>query len=183
MRRLVLTYGLIGGAVLAAVFIATFQFKELIGFDRGALVGYASMVMAFLMVYFGVRSYRDTVAGGTVTVVEALKVGLLISTVITACYVVAWEIAYYVFMPDFMDQYAAYAIEQARAAGATEEEVARKTKEMADFITMYRNPLVNIAFTVLEPLPVAVVFTLVTAGILGRRRAAAPRTTPGSAPV
>ena len=28
------------------------------------LIGYTGMVLAFLMVYFGVRSYRDNVAGG-----------------------------------------------------------------------------------------------------------------------
>ena len=77
---------------------------------------------------------------------------------------------YYGFMPDFLDKYTAYALEQARAAGATEAELAVKTKEMADFGEMYKNPLVNIAFTAIEPLPVGLVFTLVTAGVLGRKR-------------
>jgi hypothetical protein len=40
---------------------------------------------------------------------------------------------------------------------------------MRDFAEMYKNPLVNIAFTLLEPLPVALVFTLLTAGIVSRR--------------
>jgi hypothetical protein len=35
---------------------------------------------------------------------------------------------------------------------------------------MYKNPLVNIAFTFLEPLPVGIVFTLVTAGVMSRKR-------------
>ena len=41
---------------------------------------------------------------------------------------------------------------------------------MAAFKEMYRNPLVNIALTFLEPLPVGIVFTLVTAGVLSRKR-------------
>ena len=32
------------------------------------------------------------------------------------------------------------------------------------------NPLVNVAFTLLEPLPVGLVFTLVSAGVLSRKR-------------
>jgi hypothetical protein len=40
---------------------------------------------------------------------------------------------------------------------------------MQEFGEMYKNPLVNIAFTLLEPLPVALVFTLVTAGVVSRR--------------
>ena len=39
------------------------------------------MVLAFLMVFFGVRSYRDNVAGGHVTFGRAFKVGLLITLV------------------------------------------------------------------------------------------------------
>ncbi|MDP2319662.1 MAG: hypothetical protein Q8O42_10030 [Acidobacteriota bacterium] len=65
----------------------------------------------------------------------------------------------------------AFAMEQARQSGATEAELASQAKEMAEFGEMYQNPLVNIAFTAIEPLPVGLVFTLVTAGVFGRKRA------------
>jgi hypothetical protein len=168
MRKIVLTFGLIGGAVLAAMMLATLPFQDQIGFDKGAVIGYTAMVLAFLMVYFGVRSYRDAVAGGRVTFGQAFTVGLLITVVITLCYVVTWELIYYTLMPDFGEKYAAYAMEKARLGGATEAELARQTKDLNDFITMYKNPLVNIAFSFLEPLPVGLVFTLVTAGVVSR---------------
>ena len=170
MQKIVLTFGLIAGAVMAAMMFATLPFQEQIGFDRGVYVGYTSMVLAFLMVFFGVKSYRDNVAVGHVTFGRAFKVGLLITLVATACYVVSWQILYYGFMPDFLDKYTAYALEQARQGGATEAQLAEQAKEMADFGVMYQNPLVNIAFTAIEPLPVGLVFTLVTAGIFGRRQ-------------
>ena len=155
---------------MAAFMFATLPFQDQIGFDRGVLVGYTSMVLAFLMVFFGVKSYRDNVAGGQVTFGRAFKVGLLITLVATACYVVAWQVLYYGFMPDFLEKYTAYALEQARQSGATESELASQAKEMAEFGEMYQNPLVNIAFTVIEPLPIGLVFTLVTAGVFGRRQ-------------
>ena len=170
MRKVVLTFGLIGGAMLAAMMLMTVPFAERIGFDKGAYIGYTTMVLAFLMVYFGVQSYRDNVAGGTVTFGRAFKVGLLISLVITACYVATWQVLYYGFMPDFLDKYTAYALEQARQAGASAEAMAAQAKQMQEFGEMYKNPLVNIAFTLLEPLPVGVVFTLVTAAITSRKR-------------
>jgi MFS family permease len=171
MKRIVLTFGLIAGAVMASLMVIALIYQDEIGFDRGAVVGYTSMVLAFLMVFFGVKSYRDNVAGGHVTFGQAFKVGLLITLVATACYVVTWQVLYYGFMPDFLDKYTAYALEQARQSGADEAQLARQSKEMADFIEMYKNPLVNIAFTVIEPLPVGLVFTLVTAGVFGRRAA------------
>ena len=130
------------------------------------------MVLAFLMVFFGVKSYRDNVAGGSVTFGRAFKVGLLITAVASVCYVATWQVIYYKFAPDFVDKYAAYAVEKARKAGATDAQIAEKKQEMAEFKEMYRNPLVNIALTLLEPLPVGLLFTLVTAGVLSRKRRA-----------
>jgi len=170
MRKVVLTFGLIAGAILSAMLLISVPFQDQIGFENGATIGYTTMVLAFLMVYFGVRSYRDDVAGGTITFGRAFVVGLLITAVATACYVATWEVIYYRLAPDFGDKYAAYAIEKARRDGATEADIAAQTKDMAEFMELYRNPLVNIAITAIEPLPVGLVFTLVTAGVLSRRR-------------
>ncbi len=169
MQRIVLTFGLIGGALIAVMMALTVPFQDQIGFDNGVVVGYTTMVLAFLMVYFGVRSYRDSV-GGALSFGRAFTVGLLITVVITVCYVATWQVLYYGFMPDFIEKYTAFALEKARQGGASEADLARQAKEMSDFATMYSNPLVNIAFTFLEPLPVGLVFTLVTAGVLGRRK-------------
>lgn len=170
MRRIVLTFGLIAGAVMAAMLFLTLGFKDELDFDRGAVVGYASMVLAFLMVYFGVRTYRDTVAGGAVSFGRALRVGILITLVATVVYVAAWEFIYFRLHPDFADKYAEYVIEKERKSGATEEQLAAKRQEMAKFAAEYRNPLVNIGYTFLEPLPVGLLVTLVSAGVLSRRR-------------
>jgi hypothetical protein len=170
MRRIVLTYGLIGGAIVSLMMAAALVFQEQIGFDRGEIVGYTSMVVAFLMVFVGVKTYRDTVAGGSVTFGRALQVGLLITAVTVGCYVASWQVVYYGFAPDFMERYAAHTLDKARAAGASEEEIAQREREMTEFAEWYRNPLVNIAFTAIEPLPVGLVFTLVSAGVLSRKR-------------
>ena len=36
-----------------------------IGFDKGMIIGYTSMVAALLMVFFGIRSYRDGIGNGS----------------------------------------------------------------------------------------------------------------------
>ena len=170
MRKIVLTYGLIAGAILSVMMLVTIPFQDRIDFDKGAVIGYTTMVIAFLMIFFGVRSYRDNVAGGSVGFGRALGVGLLITLIASICYVATWQFIYYRLTPDFMDKYSAYTIEKARKSGATDATIAARTKEMAEFSEMYRNPLINIAFTFLEPLPVGVVFAVVTAGVLCRRR-------------
>lgn len=170
MRKIVLTFGLIAGAVLSVMMVLTMLFKDRIGFDRMAVIGYTTMVLAFLMVFAGVKSYRDNVAGGSVTFGRAFQVGLLIVVVATVCYVVTWQVIYYKVAPDFGEKFAAYQVEKAKQSGATEAEIAQQIREAEDFKVRYRNPLVNVAWTFIEPLPVGLVFTLVAAGMLSRKR-------------
>lgn len=172
MQKIVLTFGFIAGAMMAAFMIVTFfGLHDQIGFGVvGAIVGYTGMVLGFLMVFFGVRSYRDNVAGGSVTFGKAFQVGILITVLASACYVATWEVIYFKFVPDFMDKYAVYAMEKANAAGAPQAELDKQAKSMADLKEMYKNPLINSAMTFVEPLPVGLLMTLIAAGALSRKR-------------
>jgi len=172
MKKIVLTFGLIAGVILAAMQLLTLPFQDELGFDRGQIVGYTIMLVAFLLIFFGIRSYRDNVAGGTVRFGRALVVGLLIAAVASACYAAAWQVYYFNFAPDFMTKYQAHVLEKARANGESAEAIAKRKAEMDSFAKMYENPAVNFSITFLEPLPVALVVSLVSAGVLSRRRKA-----------
>ena len=124
MKRIVWTFGLISGAVMAAFMAATLPFVG----NHGAadlLVGYAGMVAAFLLVYFGVRSYRDNMLGGTIGFGRAFGAGILIAAIASLCYVATWEVIYYKFMPDFYTKYGQSVVEAARKSGKSEAEVAK----------------------------------------------------------
>ena len=171
MKRTVLTFGLISGAILAAMMALTMALHDQIGFGKvGLIIGYTTMVIAFMMIFVGIKSYRDNISGGAISFGKAFQVGILITAIASACYVATWEVIYYNFMPDFTDKYAAYETTKAKESGATEAQLAAKAKEMADFKEMYKNPLINIALTLIEPLPVGLVMTLVAAGVLSRKR-------------
>ena len=170
MKKIVLKFGLIGGALLSLMMMATVPFVDKIGFDYGMVIGYTTMVLAFLLVFFGIHSYRETIGNGQITFLRALGVGLLIMTICSLCYVITWEIVYFNLLPDFGDKYAAYALEKARAAGASADEIAKQTEEMRKFKVMYNNVLFNAAVTFLEPLPVGLPMTLLSAVILRKRR-------------
>jgi hypothetical protein len=172
MKRIVLTFGLISGALLSGMMLVMMLFIDQIGMNHGMVIGYTTMVLAFLLVFFGIRSYRENVGEGQISFGRALGIGLLIVAIASVCYVITWEIVYFNFMHDFAEKYAAYVIENARAAGASAEEIARQTEEMRRFKTMYDNPLYNAAFTFLEPLPIGVPMTLISAAILRKSRAA-----------
>jgi hypothetical protein len=170
MKKTVWTFGLISGAIISILMLVTIPFQDEIGFDHSLFVGYTTMVLAFLLIYFGVRSYRDNVGGGSVRFGRAFAVGALIAVISSVCYVATWEVMYFKFMPDFLSKYQAHALEKARAGGASEDAIARKKAEMDKLGEMYKNPVINSAMTFVEPLPVGLVIALVSAGILSRAR-------------
>ena len=169
MRKTVLTFGLISGAIMSAMMVLTIPFMERIGYDAGAVIGYTTMVAAFLLVYFGVRRYRDDVAGGNLSFGRAIAVGTLIVVVASACYTATWEVIYFNVTPDFMTRYQAHTLEQERAKGATPAELERKRVEAEKFAEMYKNPLINAAMTFVEPLPVGLLAVLISAAVLRRK--------------
>ena len=170
MKKTVWTFGLISGALASAMMAATIPFQDESGFDHSLIVGYTTIVLSFLLIYFGVRSYRDNVGRGTVGFRRALAVGSLIGLVASVCYVATWEVMYFKFMPDFLTKYGAHELEKARAGGASEATLAQKKVELDKFEKMYQNPAINAAVTILEPLPVALLVALVSAGVLSRKK-------------
>jgi hypothetical protein len=170
MRKIVLTFGLIAGVILSGLMALSMAFKEEIGFDKGLIVGYTTMVLAFLMIFFGVRTYRESVGGGAVTFGRAFKVGGSIMLIASLCYVLSWEVVRPLWAPDYLEKYAAYQTEQMRTAGAPESEIAASEAEMAKWGEWYKNPALRMGMTLMEPLPVGLLFTLLTAWGLSRKR-------------
>lgn len=86
-------------------------------------------------------------------------------------YVLAWLIDYFFFIPDFIEKYSAHMIDELKASGASQEEIDKQTKEMADFAVRYKNPLFNAMMTYVEVLPVGLIVTLISSLILKRKTA------------
>jgi hypothetical protein len=170
MKKTVLTFGLISGAIISLLMAVTVPFQDQIGFDRGEYVGYASMVAAFLLIYFGVRSYRDNVAGGSIRFGRAFAIGALIALISSSMYVATWEVIYFRFMPDFVEKYSAHQVDAARAKGASPAEIDKTRAQMKQLAEMYSNPVLNAAITLVEPLPLGLLVALISAGVLSRRR-------------
>jgi uncharacterized protein DUF4199 len=171
MKRIVLRYGLASGTVLmvlSAVMLPLCM-QGVIDFDHSEVLGYSSMVLSFLLVFFGVKSYRDSVGAGAISFGRAFGIGILITLITCAMYVIAWEILYFNFFPDFLDQYSAHVLAKMRAAGESEAAIRETTAKMAEMAKHYKNLLFNVGITFMEVFPVGLIVTLVSAAILRRK--------------
>ncbi len=169
MKKTVLTFGLISGAVSAAAMLATIPFADAIGWDKGVILGYTIIVLSALMVFLGVRSYRENVGRGRLTFGRGVAVGILITLISSACYVGTWEIVYFKLMPGFAEKYAAHMVERAKASGASQQKIEETERQAKQFKQMYDNPAINMALTFAEVFPIGLVVTLVSAGILRKK--------------
>ena len=173
MKKTVLTFGLISGLMISVLMGGSLLLADKIGSGHSMVLGYTIMVASFLFVYFGIRSYRDNVLGGQISLGRAFACGILITLVTTAFYVAMWEVLYFNFMPHFMDSYFAAQIHKVQSAGLDSATAAAQVAAIRHSQQLYQNPLVNIAYTVLEPLPVGLIITLISALLL-RRKATTP---------
>jgi hypothetical protein len=168
MRKTVLTYGLISGILAAALMVATVPFIDRLG-RWGAIAGYTGILVAALMVFFGVRSYRDRVGEGRLTFGRGFAVGILITLITCAFYVVTWEILYFGVIPDLGDKVAAAMVEGARSSGATAEKITEVEQQARTFKRLYDNPVLSVPLVFIEPFPVGLAVTLLSAALLRRR--------------
>jgi hypothetical protein len=170
MKRVLLTYGIISGAIVSSMLLLSMPLYEngTLDFSNGMVVGYATMVIALSLVFFGVRTFRDEYNGGKISFWKAVQVGLYISLIASVMYCITWEVCYHTLASDFMARMSEYYVDEKKAAGATAEELETLRAEMNQFENMYQNPVIRFGYTLFEILPMGLLFTLVSAGLLRR---------------
>jgi len=173
MKKTVLTFGLISGLMISVLMGGSLLLANKIGSGHSMVLGYTMMVASFLLVYFGIRSYRDNNLAGQISFGRAFACGILIALITCICYVAMWEILYFNFMPHFMDSYWAAQIRSVQSSGLDPATIATQVAAIRHSAQLYQNPLVNMAYTFIEPLPVGLLMTLISAAIL-RRKARVP---------
>jgi len=165
MKKIVLIFGLIIGSILCVNMIVMVNLMySNPDFKGNDILGYATMVVLFSLIFFGIRNYRNKHLNGFISFGKALKTGALIAFVGSTMYVVVWLFYYYLFVPDFIDVYTTYVLNE-----CTNADLAARTTEMEHFKEMYKNPLFVILITYSEVLPIGLVVALVSALILKKK--------------
>lgn len=175
MKRTVLVFGAIAGLIVSAFMAISMALMSSAsgGSDHGSgamLIGYTSMIVAFAFVFVGIKNYRDKQNGGIITFVKGFWLGFLISFIASTMYVITWAIEFHVFLPDFMDKYAAMQVKEVQSSGLSGPAYDEAIKSIEGTAYEYKhNPLVFTMYTYLEILPVGILISLISALILKRK--------------
>ncbi|NOT36651.1 MAG: DUF4199 domain-containing protein [Saprospiraceae bacterium] len=171
MKKIILTYGLISGALISIFMLVSMSIakgKQSMGSSE--IIGYSAMVIVFSLIFFGIRSYKNQNPEISLSFGKAFKIGFLIALIGSTCYVLSWIIFQKFYMPDFMETYAQSIIESLKEKGASESEIQRQTESMNKAKEMYKNPFFMTAITYAEILPLGLIISLISAAILRNRK-------------
>ena len=170
MKKTILKYGAIAGLITTGMMIISTTLHKLNPDFKGSeIIGFTGMFIAFIFIFIGIKSFRDKQNSGVISFGTGFKIGLLISLIASTMYVLTWMIECHFFFPDFMEKYAAQAIEEAQRSGQSAMEIEATKQEMNKYIEWYKNPMLLMALTYMEILPIGLIFTLLSALILKKK--------------
>lgn len=168
MKKNIWACGLIGGIVAASWgVVGEGVLSDTLSLNTRMVLGYASMILAFSLIFVAVKNYRDNYNSGIISFWNALKIGLLITLIASTVYVIVWMIDYSYFVPNFGEKYQAQVLAELKASGASAGVIQKKGAEMAVMMEKYKtSPTFRAMFTYLEIAPVGIVVSLIAALIL-----------------
>ncbi len=154
MRKIAIIWGLISGAIVSSMMaISAAHCAGNPDYKNSEYVGFASMTLAFSLIYVGIRVFRDRYNGGIISFGKAFRLGMYIALIASTMYVLVWAIEYNYVFPDFMEKFSTHAINELKASGAAQAKIDAKMKEMAMYRNMYKNPVLFTLLTYAEILP------------------------------
>lgn len=170
MKRIVIIYGLLSGAII----IGSMLLSLAVAGGEGSMqvlqwLGYLIMLVAFSMIFIGIKGYRDQELGGVIRFGTALLLGLGITVVASVIYVAAWEVNLAVTDYAFIEVYTQSIIAAKQAAGVTGAELDAVVAQMQDMKASYAKPTYRLPMTFLEIFPVGLLISLISATILRQR--------------
>ncbi|MEM6685431.1 MAG: DUF4199 domain-containing protein [Bacteroidota bacterium] len=112
-------------------------FGKNLSFATQEILGYVTMIVCLLPIYFGIKHYRDHENNGIVNFKEGFIIGILIAL----CAAIGFAIIDYVFVsfvnPEFPEQYLAYQIDGINASELSAAEKAIKIEEATEMMKTY----------------------------------------------
>lgn len=171
MNRTILIFGLLAGAIVSALLALALLLAKgnQAAFDWSMVISYASMLLAFCLIFVAIRSYRDRYRQGRISFGQGFRIGLGITLIASALYTLTWVVLYKTVYPEYPQDYSRYTLEKMRAEGKSATEIKTTAQQLATAFADYDTWYVLLGYTYLEIFPVGLLVSLLSALILKRK--------------
>src|SRR4030095_1403177 len=171
MKSTALRYGIYAGLVilvLAAIHVFVLMPPN-ISWEMAEVVGYLTMAISMIVVFMGIRYYRDHVNNGYLSFGEGLKLGALI-VLVPALTFGLFDILYTrVLHPSFSVEYMAYQVEKIKAS-VPADQLDQKLAKLRKNMEMFGNPFIEFLLMTITVYIVGLIVTIISALALRRRK-------------
>lgn len=168
MKNTVLRYGTYGGITMIVLFSLGLYLGQFLNYSAREVIGYTTMVVSLSFIFFGIRHYRDKENHGSVTFGQSLKIGVLISLIVSLVFGII-DVVYIEFInPDFMAEYYAHSVEQLKNT-VPEAELQEKLKELEAQKEMFASTFMSFIIMSLTVFVLGFIISLISALFLQRK--------------
>ncbi len=166
MKNPIIRFGLIGGIVLFLLAQGQWQLTRTnVSYDTAQVLGYLSIVMALLSIYFAVRKYREEVGDGFISFGKAFQVGSLTALIPSAFMFISTVIFYLSYGAEFK----AWALAEMQK-NTPPAELATMMEQYEANQALYDNPYFQGLIMFLTVFAIGLIVSLVTAFILQKKQ-------------
>tara|TARA_Y100000782_G_scaffold115534_1_gene159603 strand:- start:4639 stop:5190 length:552 start_codon:yes stop_codon:yes gene_type:complete len=173
MRNSILKFGALGSAIMVIALIASTQLMSVENSDNygiGEVIGFSSMILSFITILLAIREVRAKNNDGSMTFGKGLSIGLLVSLMVSAVYVITWMIYLEVSDSNFIEEYSQAQIEKVQQ----NDELSTLEKEeqidaQQQMVVYYQNPAFRVGITFMEIFPIGLLFSLLYALVMMRK--------------
>ena len=168
MHNTAIRHGLIIALILILVVsILYFAFSPQFLMDLGEVFGYATMVIAMLLVYFGIKRYRDKELNGKISFGQAFGMGVYIAVIGSFLYGIFEGIFY--AATDFKEIYLEFYTDKVKNSGQSPEVIQQQLQEMQQQFAMWDSPFMMGLLMFLTVFVIGVIIALASAAILRKK--------------
>lgn len=168
MKNTVLRFGGYGSLILLVLFLIQFAVQDKMGYETAEVVGYLSIIIALLFVYFAIRHFRDKENNGKVSLGKAISIGLLVSLMASLTFGILNYVYIEFINPDFTTEYYDYQIEKYREA-LSEADFLVKKEQMETEKELFTNPYMSSFVMFATVLTIGIIMSLISGLILQRK--------------
>ena len=170
MKKTTLIFGFSSGGNMTVMYILICLARNGGSVNISQILMCAAVLLLFIFVFLGIKSYRDSVLDGYITFGKAFKIGILISLVSSLSYTILWVILFNPIFKDFMEQHAAFLIEKLKISGASVVEINAKKEEMLKHAMLYRNPFFRAGIIFIQAFPVEAIMIGIASVVIKKKQ-------------
>lgn len=166
MQKTVFRFGFYGVALMSILLlIVFFMFKGKENWEVQEVIGYATIVLSLLFVYFGIRHWRDNINSGRLSFKQGLKLGTLITIFPSITFGLFTWLQMSVFDPEFSDRYYGYQVQKMKAS-TPPDQIQAALQKLASEKEMFTSPFLQFAVMFLTVFLIGIVITVISSLIL-----------------